>query len=150
MSESIKGPSPASEITPLARALSYSSLSQFDQPDFFQSQTSVHRSKMAQPDDVSPCAVARVLVINTGGTIGMMYHNKEMTPLTRALSYSSLSQLDQPDFFQSQTSVHRSKMAQPGRQSSNSIESLDVCPCAEALVMVINPGETIGMMYHNN
>ncbi|XP_041711035.1 60 kDa lysophospholipase isoform X1 [Coregonus clupeaformis] len=62
-------------MTPLARALSYSSLSQLDQPDFFQSQTSVHRSKMAQPDDV-----ARVLVINTGGTIGMMYHNNVLSP----------------------------------------------------------------------
>ncbi|KAM9433567.1 60 kDa lysophospholipase-like isoform 5-T5 [Salvelinus alpinus] len=51
------------------------------------------------------------------------------------------------------TSVHQSNVAQPGRRrlsSSNSVESLDVSPCAEARVLVINTGGTIGMMYHNN
>uniref|UniRef100_A0A673YST5 asparaginase n=1 Tax=Salmo trutta TaxID=8032 RepID=A0A673YST5_SALTR len=52
------------------------------------------------------------------------------------------------------TSFYRSNVAQPGRRrrlsSSNSVESLDVSPCAEARVLVINTGGTIGMMYHNN
>eukprot|EP00063_Salmo_salar_P067331 XP_014042166.1 PREDICTED: 60 kDa lysophospholipase-like isoform X1 [Salmo salar] len=78
----------------------------------------------------------------------------EMTSLTRALSHSRLSQLDQSDVFKSQTSFYRSNVAQPGRRrrlsSSNSVESLDVSPCAEARVLVINTGGTIGMMYHNN
>uniref|UniRef100_A0A4W5RS61 asparaginase n=1 Tax=Hucho hucho TaxID=62062 RepID=A0A4W5RS61_9TELE len=48
---------------------------------------------------------------------------------------------------------HFGNVAQPGRRrlsSSNSVESLDVSPCAEARVLVINTGGTIGMMYHNN
>ncbi|XP_055719202.1 60 kDa lysophospholipase-like isoform X4 [Salvelinus fontinalis] len=76
-----------------------------------------------------------------------------MTFLARALSYSRLSQPDQSDVFKSQTSVHQSNVAQPGRRrlsSSNSVESLDVSLCAEARVLVINTGGTIGMMYHNN
>ncbi|XP_029585998.1 60 kDa lysophospholipase isoform X5 [Salmo trutta] len=87
-------PSPASEMTSLARALSHSRLSQLDQSDVFKSQTSFYRSNVAQPGrrrrlsssnsveslDVSPCAEARVLVINTGGTIGMMYHNNVLSP----------------------------------------------------------------------
>eukprot|EP00063_Salmo_salar_P066867 XP_014041702.1 PREDICTED: 60 kDa lysophospholipase-like isoform X2 [Salmo salar] len=85
-------PSPASVMTSLARALSHSRLSQLDQ-SVFKSQTSVHQSNVAQPGprrlsssnsveslDVSPCAVARVLVINTGGTIGMMCHNDVLSP----------------------------------------------------------------------
>ncbi|KAL0969082.1 hypothetical protein UPYG_G00222400 [Umbra pygmaea] len=78
----------------------------------------------------------------------------EMTSLARALSHSKLSQLEPSDVFQSQSSVHRSNVAQPGRRrrlsSSNSVESLDMSPCAEARVLVINTGGTIGMMYHNN
>ncbi|XP_071222100.1 60 kDa lysophospholipase-like isoform X2 [Salvelinus alpinus] len=76
-----------------------------------------------------------------------------MTFLARVLSHSRLSQPDQSDVFKSQTSVHQSNVAQPGRRrlsSSNSVESLDVSPCAEARVLVINTGGTIGMMYHNN
>ncbi|XP_070972867.1 60 kDa lysophospholipase-like isoform X1 [Oncorhynchus clarkii lewisi] len=86
-------PSPASEMTSLARALSHSRLSQPDQ-SVFKSHTSVYRSNVVQPGrrrrlsssnsveslDVSPCAEARVLVINTGGTIGMMYHNNVLSP----------------------------------------------------------------------
>uniref|UniRef100_A0A4W5S1V9 asparaginase n=1 Tax=Hucho hucho TaxID=62062 RepID=A0A4W5S1V9_9TELE len=51
------------------------------------------------------------------------------------------------------TNVHQNNAAQPGGRrlsSSNSVESLDVSPCAEARVLVINSGGTIGMMYHNN
>ncbi|XP_064784272.1 60 kDa lysophospholipase isoform X1 [Oncorhynchus masou masou] len=86
-------PSPASEMTSLARALSHSRLSQPDQ-SVIKSHTSVYRSNVVQPGrrrrlsssnsveslDVSPCAEARVLVINTGGTIGMMYHNNVLSP----------------------------------------------------------------------
>ncbi|KAK6307268.1 60 kDa lysophospholipase isoform X1 [Coregonus clupeaformis] len=77
----------------------------------------------------------------------------EMTSLARALSHSRLSQLDQSDVLKSQSSVHRSNVAQPGRRrmlSSSSVESLNVSPCGEARVLVINTGGTIGMMYHNN
>lgn len=76
-----------------------------------------------------------------------------MTSLARVLSHSRLSQPDQ-SVFKSHTSVYRSNVVQPGRRrrlsSSNSVESLDVSPCAEARVLVINTGGTIGMMYHNN
>uniref|UniRef100_A0A673YUB9 asparaginase n=1 Tax=Salmo trutta TaxID=8032 RepID=A0A673YUB9_SALTR len=75
-----------------------------------------------------------------------------MISLARALSHSRLSQPDQ-SVFKSQTSVHQSNVAQPGPRrlsSSNSVESLDVSPCAEARVLVINTGGTIGMMCHND
>ncbi|XP_028854304.1 60 kDa lysophospholipase isoform X4 [Denticeps clupeoides] len=62
------------------------------------SQTSLHRSAMGQqgrrrrlsssasdPAEVSPGAEARVLVINTGGTIGMMYHDNVLSPEPNAL-----------------------------------------------------------------
>lgn len=86
-------PSSASTIS-LGRALSHSRLNQLDQSDVFQSQTSLSRGTMGQgrrrrksstPSieslDISPTSEARVLVINTGGTIGMTYHNngKHMT-----------------------------------------------------------------------
>uniref|UniRef100_A0AAY4A7V7 asparaginase n=1 Tax=Denticeps clupeoides TaxID=299321 RepID=A0AAY4A7V7_9TELE len=60
--------------------------------------TSLHRSAMGQqgrrrrlsssasdPAEVSPGAEARVLVINTGGTIGMMYHDNVLSPEPNAL-----------------------------------------------------------------
>ncbi|XP_029569305.1 60 kDa lysophospholipase isoform X1 [Salmo trutta] len=77
----------------------------------------------------------------------------EITSLSRALSYLRLSQLDQSDVFPSQNSeVHQSNVAQAGRRRrlSSSDQSLDVSPCDEACVLVINTGGTIGMTYHNN
>ncbi|XP_030641905.1 60 kDa lysophospholipase isoform X2 [Chanos chanos] len=78
----------------------------------------------------------------------------DMTSLGRALSSTRLNQLDQSDVFQSQTSLHRSNVGQQVRRrrisSSTSVESLEVYPCAERRVLVINTGGTIGMMYHNN
>lgn len=74
-------PSSAS-MTSLGRALSRSRLSQ---TEGFQSQKSLSRSAAGQTrrryssssesPDISPNVEARVLVINTGGTIGMTYHN---------------------------------------------------------------------------
>lgn len=75
------------------------------------------------------------------------------TSLGRALSHSRLNQLDQSDVFQSQTSLSRGTMGQGRRRrksSTTSLESLDISPSAEARVLVINTGGTIGMMYHNN
>ncbi|XP_043118375.1 60 kDa lysophospholipase isoform X2 [Puntigrus tetrazona] len=80
-------PSSAS-MTSLGRALSRSRLSQ---PEGFQSQKSLSRGAAGQtrrrfssssesPPDVSPNVEARVLVINTGGTIGMTYHNNVLSP----------------------------------------------------------------------
>ncbi|XP_073782943.1 60 kDa lysophospholipase isoform X5 [Danio rerio] len=80
-------PSSAS-MTSLCRALSRSKL---NQSDTFQSQKSLSRSAAGQsrrrfssssesPPDVSPNVEARVLVINTGGTIGMTYHNNVLSP----------------------------------------------------------------------
>ncbi|KAJ7990726.1 hypothetical protein DPEC_G00289900 [Dallia pectoralis] len=47
--------------------------------------------------------------------------------------------------------VHRNNVSQPGRRRrSSTSESVDMSPCAEARVLVINTGGTIGMMYHNN
>lgn len=77
----------------------------------------------------------------------------EITSLSRALSYLRFSQLDQSDVFQSQNSeLHQSNVAQAGRRRrlSSSDQSLDVSPCDEARVLVINTGGTIGMTYHNN
>ncbi|KAG9336554.1 hypothetical protein JZ751_002901 [Albula glossodonta] len=37
-------------------------------------------STSIESPEVSPSAEARVLVINTGGTIGMMYHNNVLCP----------------------------------------------------------------------
>lgn len=74
-----------------------------------------------------------------------------MTSLARALSHSKLSQIDQSEVFQSQTSL--SRMGQVRRRaisSSQSLDSLEVSPSSEARVLVINTGGTIGMMYHNN
>ncbi|XP_052009728.1 60 kDa lysophospholipase-like isoform X2 [Xyrauchen texanus] len=76
-----------------------------------------------------------------------------MTSLARALSNSRLNQLDQSDVFQLQTSYSRSAMGQFRRRrlsSSASLESVDVSPSAEARVLVINTGGTIGMTYQNN
>ncbi|NP_001096091.1 60 kDa lysophospholipase [Danio rerio] len=75
-------------MTSLCRALSRSKL---NQSDTFQSQKSLSRSAAGQsrrrfssssesPPDVSPNVEARVLVINTGGTIGMTYHNNVLSP----------------------------------------------------------------------
>ncbi len=72
-------PSSAS-MTSLGRALSRSRLSQ---PEGFQSQksrgatgqTRRRYSSSSESPDNSPNVEARVLVINTGGTIGMTYHN---------------------------------------------------------------------------
>lgn len=72
-------PSSAS-MTSLGRALSRSRLSQ---PEGFQSQksrsaagqTRRRYSSSSESPDISPNVEARVLVINTGGTIGMTYHN---------------------------------------------------------------------------
>ncbi|KAK9960087.1 hypothetical protein ABG768_010163 [Culter alburnus] len=79
-------------MTSLGRALSRSSLSQ---PDVFQSQKSLSRSVASQSrrrissssesPDISPNVEARVLVINTGGTIGMTYHNNVLSPEPNAL-----------------------------------------------------------------
>ncbi|XP_056101503.1 60 kDa lysophospholipase isoform X1 [Rhinichthys klamathensis goyatoka] len=81
----------STSMTSLARALSRSRLSQ---PDVFQSQKSLSRSATGQsrrfssssesPDN-SPNVEARVLVINTGGTIGMTYHNNVLSPEPNAL-----------------------------------------------------------------
>ncbi|XP_052001001.1 60 kDa lysophospholipase isoform X1 [Xyrauchen texanus] len=73
-----------------------------------------------------------------------------MTSLARALSNSRLNQLDQSDV---QTSFSRSAMGQGRRRrlsSSASVESGDISPSAEARVLVINTGGTIGMTYQNN
>ncbi|XP_053365814.1 60 kDa lysophospholipase isoform X3 [Clarias gariepinus] len=84
------------DTTSLARALSHTTLSQIDQSDASQSQSSLYRmgvsrrrrvsaSLSVDSVDVSPSAEARVLVINTGGTIGMMYHNEVLCPEPNAL-----------------------------------------------------------------
>lgn len=73
-----------------------------------------------------------------------------MTSLARALSHSRLNQLDQNDLFQSQTSLSRGQGRRRRKSSGTSVESLDISPSAEARVLVINTGGTIGMMYHNN
>ncbi|KAL7873198.1 hypothetical protein AOLI_G00122690 [Acnodon oligacanthus] len=86
-----------------------------------------------------------------GSTSGLSSSADNMTSLARALSHSTLNQLDQSDVFQSQTSLCR--MGQGRRRaisSSQSVDSLDMSPSAEARVLVINTGGTIGMMYHNN
>ncbi|XP_067222777.1 60 kDa lysophospholipase isoform X4 [Chanodichthys erythropterus] len=85
-------PPSTTSMTSLGRALSRSSLSQ---PDVFQSQKSLSRSVASQSrrrfssssesPDISPNVEARVLVINTGGTIGMTYHNNVLSPEPNAL-----------------------------------------------------------------
>uniref|UniRef100_A0A3B1IV50 asparaginase n=1 Tax=Astyanax mexicanus TaxID=7994 RepID=A0A3B1IV50_ASTMX len=88
--------SSADNMTSLARALSHTALSQLDQTEVFQSQSSLSRvgqgrrraissSQSLDSLDVSPSSEARVLVINTGGTIGMMYHNNVLCPEPNAL-----------------------------------------------------------------
>ncbi|XP_050989141.1 60 kDa lysophospholipase isoform X3 [Labeo rohita] len=82
----------SSSMTSLSRALS---LTRLNQPDSFQSQKSLSRSAAGQfrrrfsstseSPDISPNVEARVLVINTGGTIGMMYHNNVLSPEPNAL-----------------------------------------------------------------
>ncbi|XP_047677514.1 60 kDa lysophospholipase isoform X2 [Tachysurus fulvidraco] len=75
----------------------------------------------------------------------------DMTSLARALSHTTLSQLDQSDVFQSQSSLYRIAASRRRRISaSQSVDSLDMSPSAEARVLVINTGGTIGMMYHND
>lgn len=74
----------------------------------------------------------------------------DMTSLARALSHTTLSQLDQSDAFQSQSSLYRMGTSRRRRVSASpSVDSVDVSPSAEARVLVINTGGTIGMMYHN-
>ncbi|XP_076833776.1 60 kDa lysophospholipase isoform X3 [Brachyhypopomus gauderio] len=74
----------------------------------------------------------------------------ETTSLARALSSATLNQLDQCDVFQSQTSLCRMGQRRRRISSSHSGDSADVSPSAEARVLVINTGGTIGMMYHDN
>lgn len=75
----------------------------------------------------------------------------DMTSLARALSHTTLSQLDQSDVFQSQSSLYRMGISRRRRVSAGqSVDSEDVSPSAEARVLVINTGGTIGMMYHND
>ncbi|TSO25210.1 60 kDa lysophospholipase [Bagarius yarrelli] len=72
-----------------------------------------------------------------------------MTSLARALSHTTLSQIDQLDM--SQSSLYRIGASRRRKMSaSQSVDSLDVSPSAEARVLVINTGGTIGMMYHND
>ncbi|KAG5283882.1 hypothetical protein AALO_G00020600 [Alosa alosa] len=73
--------------------------------------------------------------------------------LGRALSQTRLSSLDQSDVFSSQTSLCRSAAGGVRRRkisSSASIDSSEMSPTAEARVLVINTGGTIGMMLHDN
>uniref|UniRef100_A0A3B4BVZ1 asparaginase n=1 Tax=Pygocentrus nattereri TaxID=42514 RepID=A0A3B4BVZ1_PYGNA len=49
-----------------------------------------------------------------------------------------------------QTSISANAGRRKAISSSQSVDSLDVSPSAEARVLVINTGGTIGMMYHNN
>ncbi|XP_067311196.1 60 kDa lysophospholipase isoform X2 [Pseudorasbora parva] len=82
----------STSMTSLGRALSRSNLSQ---PDVFQLQKCHSRSTAGQSrrrfssssesPDSSPNVEARVLVINTGGTIGMTYHNNVLSPEPNAL-----------------------------------------------------------------
>lgn len=101
----------------------------------------------------SPAISCLVIMAECKKSISCPSPASVMTSLARVLSHSRLSQPDQ-SVFKSHTSVYRSNVVQPGRRrrlsSSNSVESLDVSPCAEARVLVINTGGTIGMMYHNN
>ncbi|KAJ8288905.1 hypothetical protein COCON_G00015640 [Conger conger] len=85
--------SPASSMSSLGRALSHSGLSQLDQSEVFQPQLSLHRATLTQPGrrrrcvespEVSPSVEARVLVINTGGTIGMTYQDNVLRPEANA------------------------------------------------------------------
>lgn len=76
----------------------------------------------------------------------------EMTSLGRALSQTHLSSLDQSDVFSSQTSLCRSGIGQVRRRKLSSSASVDseMSPSAEARVLAINTGGTIGMMLHDN
>lgn len=83
----------------------------------------------------------------------VVYPPAKMTSLGRALSQTRLSSLDQSDVFSSQTSLCRSGIGQVRRRklsSSASIDSSEMSPNAEARVLAINTGGTIGMMYHDN
>ncbi|XP_071402723.1 60 kDa lysophospholipase isoform X1 [Centroberyx affinis] len=99
---SISSPSSVSDnMTSLARALSQPKLNHFDQTDVFHSQTSLNRgnvtfqarrrqlsscSNLSESFEpiISPCGEARVLVINTGGTIGMTLHDNVLAPKANA------------------------------------------------------------------
>lgn len=78
----------------------------------------------------------------------------EIKSLGRALSQTRLSSLDQSDVFSSQTSLCRSGIGQVRRRKLSSSASIDssseMSPSAEARVLAINTGGTIGMMYHDN
>ncbi|XP_018583144.1 60 kDa lysophospholipase isoform X1 [Scleropages formosus] len=94
-------PSVSSEVPSLGTALSHTRLNQLEHSDVcLQSQVSAHRGGAAPScrrrrlsssasveslTELSPSAEARVLVINTGGTIGMMYHNNVLCPEPNAL-----------------------------------------------------------------
>uniref|UniRef100_A0A667XC55 asparaginase n=1 Tax=Myripristis murdjan TaxID=586833 RepID=A0A667XC55_9TELE len=108
---SISSPSSVSDTaTSLGRALSHSKLNQADPKEVFHSQTNLshgnvttlpgRRRKLSSCNNLtestesvlSPCAEARVLVINTGGTIGMTLHDNVLAPKANAL-VSSLRKL---------------------------------------------------------
>ncbi|KAM4625367.1 60 kDa lysophospholipase [Polymixia lowei] len=99
---SVSSPSSVSDnMTSLARALSQSKLNQEGSTDVFHSQTNLNRGnvplncrrrKLSSCNNMtemvesitSPCAEARVLVINTGGTIGMTLHDNVLAPKPNA------------------------------------------------------------------
>ncbi|KAL2095470.1 hypothetical protein ACEWY4_010189 [Coilia grayii] len=77
----------------------------------------------------------------------------EMTSLARALSQTRLNSVDQFDVFSSQTSLCRSGLGLVRKRrlsSCASVDSPESSPTAEARVLVINTGGTIGMRYHDN
>uniref|UniRef100_W5N5I7 asparaginase n=1 Tax=Lepisosteus oculatus TaxID=7918 RepID=W5N5I7_LEPOC len=92
--------SPVSEMSSLGKALSHTSLDRLES-DGLQFQAAPSRTggtqtcrrrrlSNAQSSDslegpVSPATEARVLVINTGGTIGMVYHENVLAPQPNAL-----------------------------------------------------------------
>ncbi|KAI4889196.1 hypothetical protein NFI96_012972 [Prochilodus magdalenae] len=79
--------------------------------------------------------------------LGISSPTDNMTSLAKALSHS---QTDRSDVVQSQTSLSRMGQVRRAISTSQSAETLDVCPRTEARVLVLNTGGTIGMMYHDN
>ncbi|XP_066550266.1 60 kDa lysophospholipase isoform X2 [Amia ocellicauda] len=90
-----EGSSPAEEVSSLGKALSHTSLDRLES-DASQPRGVPYRNGVAQSSrrrrlssglsfdseegQLSPYSQMRVLVINTGGTIGMMYHNNVLCP----------------------------------------------------------------------
>ncbi|XP_076014603.1 60 kDa lysophospholipase isoform X2 [Genypterus blacodes] len=164
-------------MSSLGRALSFSKLSHADSSDDFHSQTNLSRGngplhkgrrrKLSSCGSLSefaesfssPCAEARVLVINTGGTIGMTLHNNVLAPKANAF-VKSLRKLPilHDEIYAQQTGMYEyyepaeNTLVLPVNKDNKRIvyTILEYCPLLDSCNMTTEDWGTIGKDIEKN